>query len=122
MNRKPPKDPLSTTGSFPVVPKKFMDFVQHHERTWGTDSYVGRPDLATILEAVVVSFWSSGDGTARFKVKLHNNTEEIERYMLRLLIGLKFDQPNEKLVAVYRYQRRLAVSNVTIQFRESADE
>ncbi|MFZ4813303.1 MAG: hypothetical protein ACOYL5_02115, partial [Phototrophicaceae bacterium] len=120
MNRKPPKDPLSTTGSFPVVPKKFMDFVQHHERTWGTDSYVGRPDLATILEAVVVSFWSSGDGTARFKVKLHNNTEEIERYMLRLLIGLKFDQPNEKLVAVYRYQRRLAVSNVTIQFRESA--
>ena len=39
---------------------KFMDYVQRHERIWGTETYSGRPDLVDILTApVVVASWIS---------------------------------------------------------------
>ena len=31
--------------------KGFLDYVQQHERTWGTDTYPGKPDLQEFLGA-----------------------------------------------------------------------
>ncbi|HEX2907097.1 MAG TPA: hypothetical protein VHO69_09575 [Phototrophicaceae bacterium] len=37
--------------------KSLIDYVQAHERMWGTEKYTGRPALAEILQAPVVAFW-----------------------------------------------------------------
>jgi hypothetical protein len=99
----------------------FMDYVQLHERTWGTDSYAGRPDLAAILESPVVVFWQVESKDDRLVVTLHEDLSKVEAYFYKLIFRTTVQSPKRRLVRIYRDKKRIMVRNVHIEFVESDD-
>lgn len=106
---------------------RFMDYVQHHERTWGTDSYKGRPDLADILSAAVVVFWraeAKAEGRAanqpdvsdRYLVSLHRDLRDIEEHFVKLILRGNLHAPGRRIVAIFKDQQRVRVKSVKVEF------
>jgi hypothetical protein len=95
----------------------FYELVQKHERVWGTENYKERPDLADIVGAVVVVFWLRGKEERPY-ITLHNDLQEIEEYMTKLLFRSMVDPPEERVVRVYQRQRQVRIKNVRIEFEE----
>lgn len=112
---------------------KFMDYVQRHERIWGTETYSGRPDLVDILTAPVVVFWrperktnqnedtdqpetESTDPTVRHIVSLHTSLREIEEYFVKLILRGNLEAPKQRIVAIFKDQKRVRVKGVKIEF------
>lgn len=102
-------------------PKTFMDYVQHHERTWGTENYTNRPDLGAIIGSPVVVFWDMGDDSDRYKVTLHPDLSDVEKHLLRLLIGARKEPPKQRMVEIFQNQKRMVISGVKITFKEASD-
>lgn len=101
-------------------PRSFMDYVQAHERNWGTKGYAGRPDLSEILSAEVVVFWQYDEEKDEpWRITLHEDTDDVERYLLRLLLKSQSQPLNQRFVRVFRNQKRLTISGVKIIFAET---
>lgn len=97
-----------------------MDYVQQHERTWGTETYPSRPDLAAILESPVVVFWQvEGKNEKRAIVSLHQDLTEIEQYFYKLIFRSSVDQPKQRVVVIFRDKKRILVKTVKIEFMEA---
>ncbi len=99
-------------------PKSFMDFVQLHERTWGTERYSVRPGLGSIIQSPVVAFWQTQDPHRPYKITLHENTDAIEKHILRLVIGTRFQESKEKLAVIFQHHKRIGIAGFSIIFRE----
>lgn len=110
---------------------ELLEFVQKHERSWGNESYTGRPTLAQILAANVVVFWAySGKSLhstlgkrasqelppAREIITLHNDTREIESYLTRLVFFAKDNPPDRKYLRAFVNQRPVKIKSVRIEF------
>lgn len=109
-----------TTSAYPVTQlQSFLDYVQLHERTWGTETYPKRPSLAEIMAAPVVAFWYTSSEDDPFKITLHQDTAEVEKHILRLILGSRYNPPQERLAQVFKHQKRLSIANVKIEFRET---
>lgn len=102
-------------------PKSFMDYVQHHERTWGTENYTNRPDLGTIIGSPVVVFWDAGDDEGRYKITLHSDLSDVEKHLLRMLIGARKEAPKQRIVEIFQNQKRMVISGVKITLKEADD-
>jgi hypothetical protein len=46
------------------VDPAFLELVQLHERTWGTEQYLNRPTLAELMSARIVVMWVDMQGGA----------------------------------------------------------
>lgn len=101
--------------------KTFMDYVQLHERTWGTENYANRPDLGAILASPVVVFWDIGDENGRHKATLHPDLSDVEKHLLRLLIGARKDPPKQHIAEIFQNQKRMVVGGIKITFKEAAE-
>jgi hypothetical protein len=101
----------------------FMDWVQLHERAWGSRSYVGRPSLEEILAAPVVTFWRTlKEGKqSPYTVKLYQDLKDVEKYLTRLLFRSGVTPPQESLARIYANQQRITVRAVRILFQEVND-
>ena len=98
--------------------RQFMKLVETHERAWGIEQYKGRPNLHDVLLSPVVVFWLLKDDKREI-ISLHNDLNDIERYLLRQLISGKANE--RKLVAVYQNHKRMTVKSIKILFAEAAD-
>lgn len=111
--------------------KELLEFVQKHERSWGNESYTGRPTLAEILAAKVVVFWAySGKPQpqpqnkrasqeippAREIITLHRDTKEVESYLTRLVFFANDNPPDRKYLRAFVDQRPVKIKSVRIEF------
>ena len=107
-------------------PKKFMDFVQAHERSWGTDNYRGRPDLAELLEADVVVFWQKTHKQTkedeRVFVTMHASLDEIEKDVSRLMLGNSPEVTEKQIVQIFQNKNRVIIRGVKIEFKVMDDD
>ncbi|MBC8098583.1 MAG: hypothetical protein H7Y11_04015 [Armatimonadetes bacterium] len=94
----------------------YIDLVQEHERSWGTDSYAGRPSLAELLSAEVVMFWQLTDPKEKRRVfTLHEDLTELDKYATRTLIYSQNEMPQKRLLAVFIKQKRARIRNVKVE-------
>ncbi|HLU10391.1 MAG TPA: hypothetical protein VK003_12030 [Oceanobacillus sp.] len=98
----------------------FMDWVQLHERAWGSRSYAGRPSLEAIMQAPVVTFWRTLKEGKRppYTIKLYQDLKDVERYLTRLIFRSSVNPPQETLARIYANQKRITVRAVRILFQE----
>jgi hypothetical protein len=104
--------------------ESFMDWVQLHERAWGSRSYAGRPSLEAILNASVVTFWRTlkeGEQPP-YTVKLYQDLNEVEKYLTRMVFRSTVTPPKETLARIYAHQKRVTIRSVQIQFQEVDDQ
>ncbi len=105
-----------------LMPNKddFMSLVQLHERTWGNQTYSGRPTLKDIMDAPVVTIWRpiKEDKQQRFTIKTHKSTDDVEQYMTKLLFRAHIKLPEERLVRVFVNHKQVVVKAVRILFQE----
>ncbi len=102
--------------------KGFLDYVQQHERTWGTDTYPGKPDLQEFLGAAVVVFWQATDAERnikslpRYTATLHNDLEELESYFSKLLFRAQLEPPKQRVVQIFADGKRMRIRGVRVEF------
>ncbi len=106
--------------------KEFVDRVQQHERTWGSEQYPARPQLSEILAAKVVGFWlltpKKAAAEQRFVISLHADLKEIEDWYLQAVTRLHLQLPDRRLVAAYVDQKKVRVKGVKIVFEIAGGE
>lgn len=99
----------------------FLDWVQLHERVWGTEIYPGKPSLEQIMDAPVVTFWRpmhKRDKNLRYKIRLHTSLKDVERYYTKLMFRSGIEQPKETIARIYVEQERYTVQAVRILFKQ----
>lgn len=99
----------------------FMDWVQLHERAWGSRVYPGRPSLEQILSAPVVTFWQGVKESKDpiYTVRLHEDLRDVEKYLTRLLLRSGVEAPKERLVRIYADKKRMTIRAVRVLFGEA---
>ncbi len=101
----------------PTTPQSdFMEHIQEHERTWGQESYPGRPNLTEILEAPVVVFWQIEDKSEHYTITIHENLDDIERFLGRMLLISNVETPRKRIARMYQAQQRVKVRGIKIEF------
>lgn len=96
---------------------KFMEYVQEHERAWGTDEYPARPTLADILAAPVVAFWLPTKGRDKREfVTVHGQLANIKSYLLHLVLNTSEDLPDRRLIRVFYQQKLAIIKAVNVEF------
>lgn len=97
----------------------FMDFVQEHERTWGTETYPGRPELAEILAANVVVFWQSSDTEApHYTITLHQELGELDEHLSKMLFRIGIKPPDRRVARIYKAQKPVSVRGIKIIYSD----
>lgn len=93
----------------------FIDIVQKHERTWGTETYPDRPSLADLLSAPIVAWWRSANAEDdRLKSSIHQDLDELNRYAVRILLHSRLEFPDKRLAMVYINQKKAAIKGVSL--------
>ncbi len=106
------KTPNKNTNSF-------MDWVQEHERTWGNETYPGRPNLGELLEAPVVVFWQPSnpkDQKTRPTVTLHENLDAVEQQLSKLLFRTQVEPPDRRIIQIFANRKPVRVKGVKVLF------
>lgn len=102
--------------------QEFIERVQEHERTWGNDSYPGRPSLSEVLSAPVVVFWQrKKDKKTSETITIHDSVEELERYFARLLLAVIDSGDSRAVPIVYQNQKRMTIRGVKVYLKEAED-
>jgi hypothetical protein len=98
-----------------------MDLVQSHERAWGNTTYTNRPDLASILQALVVVFWKSTNPEDENKpptITLHNDLDELENHFSRIIFRSSAGYPDEIVLRIFEGQKWVRVRGVKVLFEK----
>lgn len=103
-------------------PDQFMEYVQIHERAWGSKMYPGRPKLAEILNSPVVVFWRSNKKQDLWTITLHAELKQIETYFLKLLFRSSIQPINKSVLRIFKDQKRVVIRGVNIIFGEPPEK
>ena len=102
------------------LPETFMEYVQNHERVWGTENYLNRPDLVDILDATVVVFWQKiGPENAqnqKYRITLHDNLDAIKDHYTKMLFRANIEAPSERIHRIFRERKRMIIQSVSVDF------
>lgn len=93
----------------------FLDWIQRHEREWGTETYQNRPGLADLLSSPVVSFWKTKSGD-RFIIIVTDDISEIAEYVRQIAVRGLIAPPTRQLMRVFVKQRPVRVQEVRVEF------
>ena len=102
--------------------KQFLDYVQEHERTWGNESYAGKPTLQAFLQAGVVVFWQAVGAdknikaAPRYIATIHDELNELEAYFAKLLFRAQVEPPKNRVVQIFANGKPVRVKGVKIEF------
>lgn len=119
--------------------KKFMEYVQDHERNWGNRTYRGRPDLIHIMQAKVVVFWEvmqndddkplnrrranlTENTEITYVMTLHDDLDEIAEYLIKQVFRSQYSNSNRRIARIYRNQNLVRIKDVKITFEEEDSE
>lgn len=110
-----------------AVENDSLKMIELHERTWGEESYPGRPGLADMMKAPVLVFWRQSLRPGRrpddrYKASIHEGLEDVEAYLTKTLFRLTVKQPERVIARIYINGRRVRVSGITIHFEETGDK
>ncbi len=112
----------------PQKPQTLIDFAQEHERDWGNDSYLNRPNLAEILNAAVVVFWKPVnviEETSRKKeplnpmretITIHQSMPEVEQFIAKMIFRVGFNPLDKQLIRIFHQGKRIKLKGVKILF------
>lgn len=96
---------------------EFMQRVQLHERTWGHETYPGRPQLDQILRAKVVAIWRvphKKDGD-RWVVSTHPDLSYLEKFFLSQIFRFKAGLGDDrKFICAYEDGVKLSIKGVRL--------
>jgi hypothetical protein len=95
--------------------KTFMSLVTLHERSWGLETYKGRPTLRQIMDAKIVAFWYPTTPEMPFTLTCHRDFKEIEKYVLALLQHTNKELPRLRLGKVFCNQKQVKI-RVSVRF------
>lgn len=105
------------------TPPSLIDMVQNHERVWGMETYLNRPNLADILSAPVVVFWepveAKDDKARRVTIELYKDLAEVEAYLARLVIRSGVELPKKRIARIFENGKALRVKTVKVVFEEA---
>ncbi len=99
-----------------------MDFVQDHERSWGNETYAGRPNLAELIQSPVVVFWESLKHeknikeATRYTVSLHKSLSEVEGYFAKILMRAQVEAPKQRIYRMFANGKEVRIKRVNIEF------
>jgi len=96
--------------------RAFLGEVEIHERAWGTQSYSGRPKLVEIMSARIVAFWRENRRDPGYRITLHQDTKEIQRYVTEILLNVNTRTPNRRLARLFVEQKRIKIKGVKLIF------
>jgi hypothetical protein len=105
----------------------FLDYVQQHERTWGKDSYPGRPTLEQFLQSPVVVFWEPIQEKKNIKelprhtATLHKTLDDVQEHFTKLLFRSHIEPPKNRVVKIYANQKVVRIKSVKIIFDTEGD-
>lgn len=102
------------------IPETFMEYVQSHERVWGIENYLNRPDLVDILEASVIVFWQKlgpeNVQNQRFKITLHEDLDAIKDHYTKMLFRASIEPPKERIHRIFHDKKRVIIKSVKVDF------
>lgn len=108
------------------LPENFIEYVQDHERLWGTEHYPERPSLADMLNAPIAVFWQllgpENAQNRRFRVSLHDTLDEIEAYYTKMVFRSQIEPPKERIHRIWRNQKRVRITDIKVHFTFEEDE
>jgi len=102
--------------------KQFLDYVQEHERTWGNETYAGKPNLQDFLGAPVVVFWqvigAEKDIKAgpRYTATTHKALDELEDYFAKLLFRAQVEPPKNRVAQIFANGKPVRIKGVKVEF------
>jgi hypothetical protein len=102
--------------------KQFLDYVQEHERTWGNDTYTGKPNLQDFLQADVVVFWQivgaekNIKAAPRYTATIHAHLNELEDYFAKLLFRAQVEPPKNRVVQIFANWKPVRIKGVKVEF------
>jgi hypothetical protein len=106
----------------PTQERNFLDYVQQHERTWGNESYAGKPDLQDLLAAKIVVFWVA-IGTERnikslprYTATLHKDLSAVEAYFSKLLFRAQIEPPKQRVAQIFSEGKKVGLKGVKMEF------
>jgi hypothetical protein len=110
----------------------FLELVQLHERTWGTEQYTGRPSLAELIAGPIVVMWVEVTRPAakpapkritsediaregRFTLAVYQNAEELNEALLSIIFASHVsDRPCRKIAKIFANQKPTTVTGVKL--------
>jgi hypothetical protein len=101
----------------------FMELIQAHERSWGTDQYADRPSLADLLQRPIVVLWTGDDksGKARFTITVHNRIEEVNEIILTMILANKITPSvNRRLSRIFVKQKPAIIKGLNLIIGEKS--
>jgi hypothetical protein len=106
----------------------FLDFVQEHERSWGTETYPNRPTLGQFLSSSVVVFWEPVEAKKdtkthpRYTASLHDSLNDVEAYFIKLLFRSQIELPKSRIIRIFSDQKPVKVKSAKIVFEIEGDK
>jgi hypothetical protein len=100
----------------------FLDYVQDHERTWGNETYPGKPNLQDFLQAGVVVFWQNLGAeknikeAPRYTATIHKSLNEVEDYFAKLLFRAQVEPPKQRIVQIFANGKPARIKGVKVEF------
>ncbi len=105
---------------------QFIEDVQRHERTWGNQSYTGRPTLADILAAEVVVFWQNPPKNPQVPpvqtISLHPSLDELGRYLARMFLRATATGERKYISKIYAGKRLVKIRSVQVTFEPASTD
>jgi hypothetical protein len=103
--------------------KTFIEFIQLHERAWGTEQYPGRPSLAELMESFIVAVWVDDPlidqrhrwAKDRFMLSVHSSADDFHNALAATVLAGKQSFTNgRKLSRVFAQQKLVNIAGVRI--------
>lgn len=98
---------------------EFLDFVQQHERVWGSVKYKNRPTLNEIMQSPVVALWlATGEEPKKliYTMSAHKNLNEIRNKLIEMVFYTESNFVEYRLFRLYHHQERVKIKEIKIVF------
>lgn len=105
-----------------MVSKTLLDYIQLHERAWGTDSYPGKPSLEEMLNAPVIVFWAALSESRnlktnpRYKATIYEDLSQVENRILKMVFRSQVEAPKERIAKIFRGGNPVKIKSVNVVF------
>lgn len=114
----------------------FLELVQLHERTWGTETYPGRPSLADLMNASIVVMWINSTTTplsaaakqlrqttpASFMLECYNDSDSFHDVLLNMLMaGRPTTHIGHRISKIYVNGEELEITGLKLLGQKKAE-
>jgi hypothetical protein len=113
--------------------ENFMELIQMHERSWGMQTYPGRPSLTELITGPVVAMWEgerplvspSRRGSSaipehgRFMLSVHQHVDELHGLLYAMLVaGKPLPKDKRRLARIFVEQKEVHIKGLRLLLAE----